>query len=99
MISKIFANSRPSASNFKSFSRSVELFFLTLSQNNFDNKIPFCLGLTQDSINESSESVDFIKKWSWLLFGAAVQSESVHILFFKVKIEGKKTYLNIPLCA
>ena len=38
---KIFANSRPSASNFKSFSRSLEQFFLTVGQNNFGNKIPF----------------------------------------------------------
>ena len=38
---KTFANSRPSASNFKSFSRSVEQFFLTVGQNNFGNKIPF----------------------------------------------------------
>ena len=38
---KIFANSRPSASSFKSFSRSLEQFFLTVGQNNFANKIPF----------------------------------------------------------
>ena len=38
---KIFANSQPSASNFKSFSRSLEHFFLTVGQNNFGNKIPF----------------------------------------------------------
>ena len=38
---KIFSNSRPSASNFKSFSRSLEQFFLTVGQNNFGNKIPF----------------------------------------------------------
>ena len=37
---KMFANSRPSASNFKSFSRSLEQFFLTVGENNFDNKIP-----------------------------------------------------------
>ena len=37
---KNFANSRPSASNFKSFSRSLELFFLTVGHNNFGNKIP-----------------------------------------------------------
>ena len=38
---KIFANSRPSASNFKSFSQSLEhFFFLTVGQNNFVNKIP-----------------------------------------------------------
>ena len=38
---KKFSNSRPSASNFKSFSRLLEQFFLTESQNNFGNKIPF----------------------------------------------------------
>ena len=40
---KIFENSRPSASNFKSFSRSLEHFFLTPGQNNFGNKIPYLL--------------------------------------------------------
>ena len=34
-VLKIFANSRPSASNFKSFSQSLEQFFLTVGQNNF----------------------------------------------------------------
>ena len=43
---KIFENSRPSASNFKSFSQSLEQFFLTVGQNNFGNKIPFNLALT-----------------------------------------------------
>ena len=38
---KIFANSRLSASNFKSFSWSLEQFFLTVGRNNFGNKIPF----------------------------------------------------------
>ena len=38
---KNFANSRLSASNFKSFSLSLEQFFLTVGQNNFGNKIPF----------------------------------------------------------
>ena len=37
---KIFANSQPSFSNFKSISRSLETFFLTVGQNNFVNKIP-----------------------------------------------------------
>ena len=40
---KNFANSRPSASNFKSFSRSLEHCFLTVGQNNFGNKIPFLI--------------------------------------------------------
>ena len=35
---KLFSNSRPSASNFKSSSRSLEQFFLTVGQNNFGNK-------------------------------------------------------------
>jgi hypothetical protein len=33
---KIFENSQPSASNFKSFSQSLEQFFLTAGQNNFN---------------------------------------------------------------
>ena len=37
---KNFANSWPSVSNFKSFSQSLEQFFLTVGQNNFGNKIP-----------------------------------------------------------
>ena len=37
---KIFANSRSSSSNFQIFSWSLEQFFLTVGQNNFDNKIP-----------------------------------------------------------
>ena len=41
VIEKIFWNSWPSASNFKFFSRSLAQFFLTVGQNNFDNKIPF----------------------------------------------------------
>jgi hypothetical protein len=37
---KNFVNSRPSASNFKTFSRSLEQFFLTVGQNNFDTQRP-----------------------------------------------------------
>ena len=40
---KIFADSQPSASNFKSFSQSLDQFFLTVHQNNFVNKISFTL--------------------------------------------------------
>ena len=42
---KIIANSGPSASNFKSFSQSLEHFFLTGDQNNFDNKNNFCFNM------------------------------------------------------
>ena len=38
---KILENCRPSASNFKSFSRSLEHFFQTVGQNNFGNEIHF----------------------------------------------------------
>ena len=38
---KFFENSQPSALNFKSFSGSLEQFFLPVGQNNFGNKIPF----------------------------------------------------------
>ena len=38
---KIFANSQPSASNFKRFSRSLQQFVHIVGQNNFGNKIPF----------------------------------------------------------
>ena len=37
----MFADSLPSASNFKSFSESLEQYFFTVGQNNFTNKIPF----------------------------------------------------------
>ena len=37
---KNFASFQPSASNFTSFSWSLEQFFLTVGQNNFGNKIP-----------------------------------------------------------
>ena len=39
-LKKLFKWSWPSASNFKSFSWSVEQFFLIIGQNNFGNKIP-----------------------------------------------------------
>ena len=37
---KMFSNSWPSASNFKRLSGTLEQFFLTVGQNNFDDKIP-----------------------------------------------------------
>ena len=47
---KSFANSRPLASNFKTFSRSLEQFFLTVGQNNFSNKIPISLFTTHNNL-------------------------------------------------
>ena len=37
---KSFENSRPSSSNFRSFSQCLEQFFLKVGQNNIGNKIP-----------------------------------------------------------
>ena len=39
-----FENSLPSASNFKSFSETLDQSFLTVGQSNFGNKIPFLWG-------------------------------------------------------
>ena len=69
---KIFANSRPSASNFESFSRSLEQFFLTVGQNNFGNKISFLLHLPQVSHHTYSQIQELFlpsnrtgsKRWS-----------------------------------
>ena len=47
---KNFANSRPSASNFKSFSRSLEQFFVTVGQNNFGSKIPLILTVSTNGL-------------------------------------------------
>ena len=49
---KNFANSRPSALNFKGVSQSLEQFFLTVGQNNFANKIPFHIAF-QESHTEN----------------------------------------------
>ena len=52
-----------SASNFKSFSRSLEQFFLTLGQNNFGNKIPI--------LNSSGKKEERIYE-NGVLSGAAI---------------------------
>ena len=51
---KIFANSRPSASKFKSFSHLLEQFFLTIGQNNFDNKMPFLMFSLLNSFHDNN---------------------------------------------
>ena len=62
---KNFANSLPSASNFKSFSRPLEQFFLTVVQNNFGNKIPFLknswIHIKSFTSWNNDEKVDFCK--------------------------------------
>ena len=61
-----FANSRPSASNFKSFSQSQEQFFLAVGQNNFGNKIPLLKVQSEKNVShlcdgESDQIWDFQK--------------------------------------
>ena len=44
------ANSQPSASNFKSVSRSLQKYFLIVGHNNFGNKIPLCIWKKNSSL-------------------------------------------------
>ena len=73
---KTFTNSRPSASNFKSFSRSLEQIFLTVCQNNFGNKIPYPIVpcLIYHPLLQRSES-RFLSFNAWLVDGK-IQIES-----------------------
>ena len=64
-------NSRPSASNFKSFSQSLEQFFLTVNQNNFGNKIPFLalalklkIGSQQRKQRQTKKRFASLSKWT-----------------------------------
>ena len=66
-----FENSRRSASNFKSFSRSLEHFFLTVGQNNFGNKIPFLalalklkIGSQQRKQRQTKKRFASLTKWT-----------------------------------
>ena len=54
---KNIANSWPPALNFKSFSRSLEQFFLIVGQNNFGNKISLS-SLFQLQQNQSMDKAD-----------------------------------------
>ena len=63
---KKFATSRPSASNFKSFSRSLEQLFLTVGRINFGNKISLTKEL--DVNVKNSHFVTNIVIWSEYIF-------------------------------
>ena len=54
---KNFANSWLSASDFKSFSRSPEQFFLTVGQNNFGKKIPLFFQRPKVSLNQKCTEI------------------------------------------
>ena len=66
---KSFENSQPLASNFKSFSQSLEYFFLTLGQNNFGNKMPLLI----------SSGFHFEKKKCWSGSGCDGRCQAVII--------------------
>ena len=63
-----FANSWPSASNFKSFSRSQEQFFLTVGQNNFGNKIPFLKHMPTPLDKSASPVIEQLVRLSRILW-------------------------------
>ena len=65
---KIFATSPPSVLSFKSFSRSLEQFFLAVGQNNFGNKITFL----------NSVSGLFTKKILLFQVGVGLSSAGIH---------------------
>ena len=88
---KFLKNSWLSASNFKSFSRSLEQFFQTVkSQNNFGNKTPF-LFLFSLSISNVQLFVAF-NKWLWVEIEVKVQLDQF-ITFMSIKIQ-RKSFLN-----
>ena len=68
---KIFENSRSSASNSKSFSRSLEQFSLRVGQNNFGNKIPFLSIFQKNNENILPGMVLYAKIMSPLLWSMA----------------------------
>ena len=88
---KIFANSWPSASNFKSFSQSLEQIFLTVGQNNFGNKIPFIFHsvatakLILPIDYHSNTMLNVCVKCSlvrrWLLVKISKKTETIYFIF------------------
>jgi len=63
---KKFANSWPSALNFKKFSLSLEQFFLTVGQNNCGNKIPLFF-YTTGKTKHKRDSTPWIPTLPWFL--------------------------------
>ena len=91
---KFFSNSWLSASNFKSLSRSLEHFFLTVDQNNFGNKIPlfYCNDLLHCIFAKSDQVKGFCPLWTnamWFLkilldWKSVLQEGQFHFLSFSV---------------
>ena len=83
---KNFENSLPSASNFKSFSQSLEQFFLTVDQNNFGNKISLPKEKKKTSINWKMNQ--FSGVWTKVKKG-----DSLTWIFFRKNI--LDTWMNV----
>jgi hypothetical protein len=69
MRSHKYSKFRPSAANFKSFSRSQEQIFLTVGQNNFGNKIPFLRFSKETKKNCTPSKENFKEVVSYLVVG------------------------------
>ena len=79
---KNFANSRPSASNFKKCSRSLAQFFLTGGQNNFGNKIP----ITTHKVQRTQKITCQKNKMVLLTFLRKYLSLSIPVPFILVEL-------------
>ena len=77
---KKIEKSRPSASNFKSFSRSLEQFFLTVGQHNFRTKIPYLLDLLLHCCKILFSAWSIVIIWKVVLW----KSKYRYFLFFHV---------------
>ena len=97
-ILKHFANSQPSVSNFKSFSRSLEHFFLTVGHNNLGNKIHFFWtiagvarfhnGLKRSFRNDLCSQLHLLKGCSHIIF----QKSQTHYIHKKIPAFFQLTY-------
>ena len=93
MFSKFFANSRPSASNFKRFSRSLEQFLLTVGQNNFGNKIPFLSYCISFSIFQFMEK----EKGNWPTYFLCQKVDNVDMIDHRFSATIDSDYLKTLL--
>ena len=75
---KIFVNSGPSTSNFKSFSQTLKQLFLTVGQNNYGNKIPITYNQTNSRVtfwfsNLSKICTTKLESISWVWIDADIR--------------------------
>ena len=105
---KNFENSRPSASNFKSFSLSQEQFFLTEGQSNFGNKIPYLWNCVTEipiswtlgsprpnyiQINYHVWQIKWALNWNFCNYYRAILTSQ----WGQINFKGEKLYIEIYL--